>query len=203
LVEELHFTMDNYGLFAVLLLLAGLVVLVTEVFIPSGGILAITTTVLLVSATLCAYAAWFRGTPGLFWAFVGGEIVLVPAALGTAFTILPKTAMGRRLILQAPELEEMEPFMAETARLQQLVGKTGMTATMLNPGGIVVVDQERLHAFSEGILIDPHTPVEILEVRGTRVLVRLYQGPLPDSGTSPGADAREPGGIDFELTPEV
>ncbi len=195
--------MDNYGLFAVLLLLAGLVVLVTEVFIPSGGILAITTTVLLVSATICAYAAWFRGTPGLFWAFVGGEIVLVPAALGTAFTVLPKTAMGRRLILQAPELAEMEPFLAETARLQQLVGKTGMTATMLNPGGIVIVDQERLHAFSEGILIDPHTPVEILEVRGTRVLVRVSQGSRHETGKSPDSGPRESSGIDFELTPEA
>lgn len=195
--------MDNYGLFAILLLLAGLVVLVTEVFIPSGGMLAITTTVLLISATICAYAAWFRGAPGLFWAFVGGEILLVPTALGTAFTILPKTSMGRRVILQAPELAEVEPFVPETTRLQQLVGKMGVTATMLTPGGIVVVDHERLHAFSEGILIDPHTPVEILEVQGTRVLVRPYQGPAPEPGKSSAPQSQSPRGIDFELTPDA
>lgn len=195
--------MDNYGLFALLLLLAGLIVLVTEVFVPSGGILAITTTVLLVSATICAYAAWFRAAPGLFWVFVGGEVLLVPTALGAAFTILPKTKMGRRVILQAPELEEVEPFAAETARLQRLVGKRGLTATMLNPGGIVVIDQERLHAFSEGVLIDPQTPVEILEVRGTRLLVRRATDAANDTGTATPATPRTSTGIDFELTPEA
>ncbi len=212
--------MDNYGFFALLLLIIGLVVLVTEVFVPSGGILAIITTLLLLSSVLCAYAAWFSKAPFVFWGFVGLVVLAVPTSLGSAFYILPQTKAGKRALLEAPELAEMEPFQKETARLQSLVGQFGTTLSLLNPGGIVQVSGERMHATSEGMIIDPKTAVEIIDVRGTRIVVRPGQPPvLPplekvpatleitgaetDSGTSPEPPKPStPPPIDFEMAAE-
>jgi membrane-bound serine protease (ClpP class) len=80
--------------------------------------------------------------------------------------------VGDRILLAAPDLAEVTPYQAEAARLSQLIGKRGVTQTPLNPGGMVRIDGERLHAFSEGLLVDAGRTVEIIEVRGTRVLVR-------------------------------
>lgn len=191
------------GILAVLLLLAGLTVLVVEVFVPSGGMLAIITTVLLCLSVSFAYGAWFRTSPIAFWGFVFVLILLVPTTLGSAFSILPRTPMGKRALLQAPELARVEPFADEAARLQKLVGKFGTTVTQLNPGGMVLLDGERLHGCSEGMMIDSQTSVEVLGIRGTRVVVRPGQLPPALPGDSiVGTNRSQPDGIDFELTPE-
>lgn len=208
--------MDNYAFFAIALLIAGLVVLVTEVFVPSGGILAIVTTVMLLSSVACASAAWFHTAPFVFWGFVGLVVLAVPTTLGSAFYILPQTQAGRRALLQAPDLHQLEPFQEETARLRGLIGKYGVTASLLNPGGLVVVEGARLHACSEGQIVDPRTSVEIIDLRGTRVVVRPGEPPahpvtatpeIAEASVSPVADQASlaphaPPPIDFELTPE-
>ena len=208
--------MDNYGFFAIVLLVAGLAVLVTEVFIPSGGILAIVTTLMLLSSVACASAAWFHKAPFVFWGFVGLVVLAVPTSLGSALYILPQTKTGRRALLQAPELTKVEPFQAETARLRSLIGQFGTTASLLNPGGLVLLKGERLHACSEGMIVEPRTSVEIIDVRGTRVVVRPGQPPQTppttpnDAAVSPppvltderAIAANTPPSIDFEITSE-
>lgn len=204
--------MDNYAVFALLLLIAGVAVLVTEVFVPSGGVLAIITTCLLVSSVFCAYAAWYERLPFVFWGFVGLVVLAVPTSLGSAFYILPQTNAGKRALLEAPDLAAVEPFPAETARLRKLIGQFGTTLSLLNPGGLVLVHQERLHATSEGLIIDPKTSVEIIDVRGTRIVVRPGQPsvtpeePLTRIGTpsesSPPPTGTAPPPIDFEIAAE-
>lgn len=203
--------MDNYAIFAILLLLAGVAVLVTEVFIPSGGVLAIITTCLLLSSVFCAYAAWYERMPLVFAGFVGLVVLAVPTALGSAFYILPQTKAGKRALLEAPDLAAVEPFPTETARLRKLVGQFGTTVSLLNPGGLVMVQQERLHATSEGMIIDPKTSVEIIDVRGTRIVVRPGQPRVIPTETdkqdtfteaTPRAPDDRPPPIDFEMAAE-
>jgi membrane-bound ClpP family serine protease len=162
----------DYGLLAVVLLIVGLAVMVLEVFVPSGGVLAIITTITLCLSLTCGYAAWGQRSPAVWWGFCSLLVLLIPTTLISAFYVLPRTPYGRRALLVAPEAHELEPFQEEHARLSRLVGQFGRTMTLMNPGGMVLVSGERLHAFSEGQLIEPATSVEIVEIRGTRVLVR-------------------------------
>lgn len=164
--------MDSYGLFAVLLLLTGLLILSLEVFLPSGGLLAIVTGTTLAASIACAWAAWGHSNPVAWWSYLASIIVLVPTTIGLAFYILPMTPMGKKLFLEAPKPEDLIPFEDDETRLDQKVGRIGTAATVLNPGGIVLLDGERLHADSPGMMIDQGTPVRIQEVRGMRVLVR-------------------------------
>ncbi|OYW20791.1 MAG: hypothetical protein B7Z55_06790 [Planctomycetales bacterium 12-60-4] len=201
LPESCRLMFESYGLLAVLLLVVGLIILVAEVFIPSGGVLAILTTITLCLSLACAYAAWYQRYPAAWWGFCGLVVLTIPTTLGSAFYIFPKTAMGRRVLLEAPDATELEPYADEIARLEQHIGKFGKTLTMLNPGGLVVVGNERLHAFSEGQMVDPGCSIEVLEIRGMRVLVRPGEPPDPGPQTNVALTDRNPA-VDFDLPTE-
>lgn len=53
-----------------------------------------------------------------------------------------------------------------------LVGKTAITQTDLRPAGIISYENERIDAVSDGAFILRNKEVKILEVEGTRVVVR-------------------------------
>src|SRR5207249_2319918 len=114
------------------------------------------------------------------------------------FYVLPRTALGRKVLLEAPTSEELTPFVKETARLTKLVGRFGKTLTPLNPGGLVSVEGERLHAFSEGLIVAAGQSVHVLEVRGTRLLVRPGEPPS-EEGDSPDGGTESSTPLDFEF----
>ncbi|HEY4259778.1 MAG TPA: NfeD family protein, partial [Schlesneria sp.] len=183
------------AVFAILLLLTGIGILVAEVFIPSGGLLGIVTFVCLIMSVVFAYRAWGTVHPNYFIAFCGSILVLVPTALGSAFYILPKTAMGKKILLEGPDAEQLTPFAGGAKHLQELVGQYGQTISPLTPGGLVVVSGERLHAISEGIIIDADKSIEVIKVQGTRLLVRAAVRPEVNAGGS----TEPPSRLDFEI----
>ena len=187
--------MDSNAVFAILLLFAGIGILTAEVFIPSGGLLGVITFLTLVVSIVFAYRAWGTSHPSIFWAFCAALLVLVPSTLCAAFYVLPMTPMGKRVLLEAPTSEEVTPFAKETRHLQELVGQFGRTASPLTPGGLITIKGERLHAVTEGLIVETGQSVEVLEVRGSRLLVRPAE---PRPGLS--ADKAEPSSrLDFEL----
>ena len=188
--------MDSYAIFAILLLIAGLAVLTAEVFIPSGGLLFCITAIILAGSVYCAYVAWGTTDNRAFFAFCGLLLMLIPTALIGAFSLLPHTRFGKKMLLEAPDLESVTPYVKETARLEQLVGRAGVTQTLLNPGGMVLVDGERYHAFTDGLLLEPQAPVQVVSVRGTRLLVR----PATESSWTKRTEAQELP-FDFEIPP--
>lgn len=187
--------MDSNAVFAILLLFVGIGILTAEVFIPSGGLLGLTTFFTLLVSIIFAYRAWGVSSPNIFWAFCALLLVLVPTALGTAFYVLPKTSMGKRVLLEGPTYEEVTPFVEESRHLQQLVGQFGRTVSPLNPGGIVNVNGERLHAFSEGLIVESGSSVEVIDVRGSRLLVRPAEPPVLATGEQAEPSSR----LDFEI----
>jgi membrane-bound serine protease (ClpP class) len=189
--------MDSNAIFAILLLIAGIGILTAEVFIPSGGLLGVITFITLLVSLVFAYRAWGSSNPNVFWAFCGVLLLLVPTALAGAFYILPRTALGKRVLLEAPTSEELTPFMKETDRLTKLVGRFGKTATTLNPGGMILLDGERLHVFSEGMIVESGRSVEVLEVRGTRLLVRPGEPPVSGDPFIDEGESATP--LDFEF----
>jgi membrane-bound ClpP family serine protease len=189
--------MDPNAVFAILLLIAGIGILTAEVFIPSGGLLGVITFITLIVSLVFAYRAWGMSHPNVFWAFCGVLLLLVPTALAGAFYVLPRTAFGKRVLLEAPIAEELTPFMKETDRLTKLIGRFGKTITTLNPGGLISLDGQRLHGFSEGMIVESGQSVEVLEVRGTRLLVRPGEPPAESDPFVPEAKSVRP--LDFEF----
>lgn len=187
--------MDSNAVFAILLLIAGIGILTAEVFVPSGGLLGVITFFTLIVSIVFAYRAWGTSNPNLFWAFCASLLVLVPTALGSAFYVLPRTPMGKRVLLEAPTTEQVTPFVEENRRLMELVGQFGKAVSPLAPGGLVSIRGERIHAFSEGLIVEPGQSVEVIEVRGARLLVRPGEPPAQTSSAGAEPSSR----LDFEI----
>ncbi|MBM4077053.1 MAG: hypothetical protein FJ267_15595 [Planctomycetes bacterium] len=189
--------MDSNAVFAILLLIVGIGILASEIFIPSGGILGLVTFLTLVASIVFAYRAWWTSNIVVFWSFCVVLLLLVPTTVCVAFYVLPHTVLGKRIFLEGPSTEDVTPFAKESDRLAQMVGRFGKTVTPLNPGGMIVLDGERIHALSEGIIVEANTSVEILEVRGMRLLVR--PGEAPAELPSLNRDEDSAGPLDFEI----
>ena len=188
--------MDNYSVIAVLTLALGLALLVAEVFIPSGGVIMTAAAVTFAISIWAAWQAWVRTDQmTVFLSYILALLVLFPSVLGGAFHVFPRTEYGKRL-MAPPTQAELEPYVAETERLTRLIGKTGTALTRLAPGGMVIIDGERMHAESEGMLIPSEAPVKILSLKGNRLLVRqLRDSQLADLANAPAETA------DHERTP--
>lgn len=193
--------MDSNAVFAILLLIVGLAILSAEIFVPSGGLLGLITFVSLVVSLIFAYRAWGTSHSNIFGVYCVLVLMLVPTVVGMGFYILPRTSFGKKVLLEGPDAKDLTPYSNESSRLEKLVGHFGVTVSMLNPGGIVKVEGERLHALSEGLSIDHGVSVEIVGIQGTSVVVRPGS---PRDSVATGDDNskwKSSSPLDFELPP--
>jgi membrane-bound ClpP family serine protease len=165
----------TYSLLAILLLLVGLVLLVAEVFIPSGGVIMILAMGSIVGSLGCGWVAWMPGRPLAFWSLVGALGVLAPATLIAAFRFWPETEIGKRALLEGPAPDDVIPFERQANRHEMLVGRIGRTVTVLNPAGMALIDGSRVHCQSEGMIIPEGTPVRVVSARHNHVTVREHE----------------------------
>ncbi|HUG89288.1 MAG TPA: NfeD family protein [Planctomycetaceae bacterium] len=186
------------------LLILGLALIVAEICIPSGGLITIFSVCCFLGSGWFAWQAWAQSSPGIWWTYVAGVIVLVPLTLGLALYILPRTSFGKRILLEAPTLDEVTPYQHEQQRLAQLIGKTGRTLTLLNPGGLVLVEGERMHAETRGLLLDPGVAVKVVAVKGNRIVIQPLpagqpQERAPSDGEQPMQTAADEPPLDFDF----
>jgi membrane-bound serine protease (ClpP class) len=154
---------------ALLLLLAGFVLVFLELTIPSFGMIGLASAgcfgVALVLAFSHSLAAGF--------VFVGLLCVGVPLVLWIWVRVFPKTAIGRRMILQGPGPGTTT---VPDARAE-LLGAEGVVHSTLRPSGIALFDGQRVDVVTEGKMVQAGTPVRVIEVSGNRVVVRTIDKP--------------------------
>lgn len=156
------------------LLVAGMVLLVIEVFIPSFGVLTLSSVCCLVLALVFG----FGESAALGWTLSGVCILGIPTLLIVSFRLFPKTSIGRHMILSGPE---SHPEPATRSARDDLIGKTGTTLSTLRPSGIAEFGGERLDVITRGEMVDAGTAVLLIETRGNRFIVR--QADLPSDET--------------------
>lgn len=179
----------DYSHASVLLLLISLALLITEVFVPSGGFITALMLLTLGGSVFCAFRAWWETNPTLWWGYLGSVLVLLPAVLIGAFTVFPRTAYGRRVLLDAPSPDEITPFAKEQLELQSLIGQRGFTVTPHSPGGMVTVEHRRYHSETRGMMLDAGESIEIVAVKGNRLVVRLADAPVVEEPPVAQADS--------------
>lgn len=172
--------MPDAGVVATLLLLVGLFLLGLEFFIPSFGMIFTLAAISLVVSFWAACQAWYGTNPLFFWTYVFTGGLGIPGSLLGAIWLMQRTSLGKRIILQGPERVKKREN-----PLQQLVGAHGESHTVMAPGGIVVIERNRYHAETVGMIIDPQTPISVVGVKGNRLVVR----PRDESETPPESPA--------------
>jgi len=152
------------------LLLLGIVALFVEAFVPSAGMITVIGLCSVVGAVVLAFN--LGNQAGVI--FLGLSIVLVPASLILAFSLLPKSRWGKRLSLQTTQTPE-SGYVAQDLREQQLIGKSGVATSMLRPSGTATIDGRRYDVITEGEMIESGTAIEVRSVEGNRIVVRAIR----------------------------
>jgi len=183
----------NTLLLVALLLLAGLGVMVLEVFVPSGGILGFASVAALLAGIVTAFVA-LGPLAGLV--AIAVVLVAVPALLGLALKVFPETPLGRRVMPPPPDAAELVPDADRRRRTRALVGRAGRVVSDLVPWGRVEIEGDQFDAVSEGGPIDAGAAVEVVAAQGTAVVVRVAVAaapPRPAAG-KPAADPADAAG---------
>lgn len=171
---------------AAILMLIGLALAILEIFVPSGGVIGFLSILSVLSAIGLAF---YRG-PWYGVSFLGVAVVALPAVLITALHWWPETTMGRRILLKVPTSDEVLPDFDDRRSLKNLLGRVGEARSLMLPSGAVVIDGRSYDALSEGIAIEKGQWVQVVEVRGTRIVVRPTD--RPPSSPSPDDPLSQP-----------
>lgn len=155
------------------LVVAALVVVGIEMFVPSGGLLGILATGLAIAGVV----AFWRADP--IWGMLSlvTVLILAPVVANFGLRVMPHTPLGKKLILGGPRSEEesqRQAMEAEAVREREtaLVGATGRALTDLRPVGTVEIDGTRIEALAERGMIAAGTGVRVTSVSGNQIRVR-------------------------------
>jgi membrane-bound serine protease (ClpP class) len=167
--------MATYLIVAFVLFAVGLVALGGEFAFPTGGFFLIAALVAFASAVL---VVWVWGTTTEFTIAVIGFCVGVPALGWLLMQAWKSMAIKRGLDPRAAG-GTVAQAMPELSELDALRGQTGKTVTPMRPSGTVLLSGRRVDALTEGVMLDAGVPVQCIEVKAGRVIVRRVSATAP------------------------
>ena len=154
---------------SILLLVLGMVFLVVEFFIPSGGALAVMCALSFLAAIIVGFIAGpWTGTIVLFII-----CLMVPTSAAAAVRWWPDTPIGQLVLIQRPRsADEVLPETIAYRGLKDLVGRRGKAKGLMVPSGSVVIEGKTYDAVSEGMPIEPQQSIIVIGVSTQRLVVR-------------------------------
>jgi len=159
---------------AICLVIIAFGLVLAEVAIPSFGLFSL----LALGAYVWALVAAFQEGQRTGWTFVGLGIVLLPLAVALGFKLLPRTPVGKHLMLAPPDRSKLatgDP--SQTA--PDLVGREGVSLTNLRPAGLARIGEERVDVVAGGCFLDKNTPLRVIRVEGNRIVVEAIKERKP------------------------
>lgn len=152
-----------------LLFLAGIALLVVDIFLPSHGVLTLASLCLLGYGLYLCYQISETAALGA----LAGIAVVVPTLLYIAVRTWHRTAIGRKIAPPNPVLSDEDRL--PLAELEAMIGSQGRALTQLRPVGTCVFDGKRVEAMAEHGMISPNMVVEAVGLSGRTVIVRPMQ----------------------------
>lgn len=149
---------------AVLLYIAGILLVFAEFFVPGGICGVIGGMAIVVSCLLACYAY-----PDYSLFIVIGQFLGVLIGVIAGFKYLPRTRLGKTIILETSQQPE-DGYVAASGN-EALVGREAETFTPMRPAGTILVDGKKYDAVAAGTHIEKGVRVRIIEVRGSRIVV--------------------------------
>jgi membrane-bound serine protease (ClpP class) len=163
----------------ILMFIAGLGLILLEVFVIPGFGIAGIGGILLIIASL--FLALVGADPFLDMRAVSMAIIQLTVALVLSIILiivlakfLPRTNIFKKFVLSFEEKSE-EGFVSHSTS-EELVGKTGKALTDLRPSGTAEIDDKRVDVVTDSEFIEKGSNIEVLEVEGIRVVVKKIQG---------------------------
>lgn len=169
-----HWLVQLAGWEEILLVVAGLVLLVVEVFlIPGFGVAGVLGIAALLGGLVLSMTG--GGATASFILMAAGRVVsaLLFAVLASLVLLrfLPRLPLARGLVLETG-LDARDGYASAPESDRRWLGKRGHATSTLRPAGIAQLDGERVDVVSDGEHIDAGQAVEVIRVDGNRIVVR-------------------------------
>lgn len=174
---------------ALLLYVVAVVLVILDLLLPTGGLLALLAAISAVASVMFAFREGANS----------GAIVLlmvlatVPVLVALAVRIWPKTPIGKRVILGSDKPpEDSEAELLEKQRIEALLGSVITVDADLMPSGSARIGGRMANVIAESGYIEAGQVCEVVEYHERQFILR------PTSGSAPAQNA-EPKLPDHEL----
>ena len=162
--------MNWWRVFAVLLYFASAVLLLAEVFVPSGGLIGICSLACLIGGLMIFFhSSTVAGGVGIVVA-----LIMIPSVLTIGYKIFPKTRFGKSVTLTPPKRQQGDAI-PDTDALKELLGVVGVVLTPLRPVGMCDFSGHRVECVAESDYVDKDRSVKVIHVEGTQLTVRVIE----------------------------
>jgi membrane-bound ClpP family serine protease len=147
----------------ILLQLAGVAVVIAEMFLPSAGLLA------LLALGIFGYSLLvvFRDiSAGAGMAFAAADLVMIPALV----------VIGIKMLVRSPvtlhtELSSREGVTSQSPELERYLGQEGRALTDLRPAGMARIEDKRVDVVTRGEYIEKDSELVVLAVTANQIVV--------------------------------
>jgi membrane-bound ClpP family serine protease len=161
--------MNDSFLLLIILQLVGVVVIIAEIILPSGGILSI---VALSVFGYSLYIAFSEISKTVGFAFVAADLVLIPVLVIVGLKLLARSPVTLR-----KTLSREEGVSSQSSELESYVGTQGNAVTDLRPAGIAVIYGKRVDVVTRGEYLEKDSEIIVTAVTGNQIIVRKKDEP--------------------------
>jgi len=162
--------MVSWLVFAIFLYFACAVLIIAEVFVPSGGLISI----LALGCLIGGMALFFHHSTTAGWIGIGIAVIMIPTVLIITYRIFPKTRFGKSVTLAPPERQQGDAI-PDTSELKELLGAIGVVLTPLRPVGMCDFSGQRVECVAESGYVDKGIKVKVIDVESTQLTVRIIE----------------------------
>ncbi len=155
---------------AAVIFFTGLVLVGIEIAVPGFGIFGVSGLIALLVGVVLAAPTPRQGI-GVLAIALAVTLIAIPVLI----KVFGHSRLVKRLVLSSAETVEAGYTHGPRERTD-LHGKVGMTQTVLRPAGSVIIDGIRVDAIADGVFIEKDTPVRVVRVDGTKVIVMEEKG---------------------------
>ena len=152
--------------------LVGIGLLVLEAFMPGFGLPGISGIVMEIVAIALT---WVNHGPVAALGLTIIVLSLIAIAISMSLRSATKGRLSRSKIILT-ERESNEAGYRSAEDMQVFLGKEGETTTVCRPTGMAEFDGVKLNVVSEGEFLPAGTRIRIVQVEGSRIVVRVIKG---------------------------
>ncbi len=143
--------------------LLGVIIILAEFVLPSGGILTVA------ACAVVGYSLYlvFTISTGIGFIFVSADVIIFPILVLIGIKILANSPVTLK-----KTLSKNEGVTSQGSDLQSLIGKTGSVINDLRPAGRAIIENRRYDVVSEGDYIEKDASIIVASVNGNRIVVK-------------------------------
>ena len=161
--------MNDHLFFPIILQFVGVVVIIAEIILPSGGIVAIAALGVFGYSLFIVFKE-ISVTIGFF--FVTADLIMIPVLVIVGLKLLARSPVTLR-----KTLSRKEGVSSQSSELESYVGTQGNAVTDLRPAGIAVINGKRVDVVTRGEYLEKDSAIIVTAVTGNQIIVRKKDEP--------------------------